>query len=65
MALGSVGADDDESGAMRVMRMTLPQHEKSALTQLSVFPSSFDDKSASMVMVVDEFRAPDLIKACV
>ena len=48
---------------MRVMLLSLPKQQSSALTQLSVFPSTFDDEAAAAVMAVDEFRAHDVIKA--
>ena len=50
---------------MRVMLLSLPRQQLSALTQLSVFPSTFDDEAAAAVMAVDKFRAHDVIKACV
>ena len=48
---------------MRVMLLSLPMQQSIALTQLSVFPSTFDDEAAAAVMTVDEFRAHDVIKA--
>ena len=48
---------------MRVMLLSLPKQQSSALTQLSVFPSTFDDETAAAVMAVDGFRAHDVIKA--
>ena len=53
---GSLGA------VFRTMLPSLPLQQRSALTQLTVFPATFDDTAAAAVMCVDERRAHEVIK---